>query len=105
MTELDTARKAGINTVTLINNNHSLNQEQGGIEGTYGQRSSASDAHWLFPEVDFVRMAEAMGCFGVTVNKPSELEGALDQALNAGKPAVVDVKTNVEGIADRAWMP
>ncbi|HIB57530.1 MAG TPA: thiamine pyrophosphate-binding protein [Alphaproteobacteria bacterium] len=105
MTELDTARKAGINTVTLINNNHSLNQEQGGIEGTYGQRSSASDAHWLFPEVDFVRMAEAMDCFGVTVNKPGELEGALDQALNAGKPAVVDVKTNVEGIADRAWMP
>ena len=32
-------------------------------------------------------------------------EGALDQALNAGKPAVVDVKTNVEGIGDRAWMP
>ena len=105
MTELDTARKTGINTVTLINNNHSLNQEQGGIEGTYGQRSSESDAHWLFPDQDFVRMAESMDCFGVTVNKPSELEGALEQALNAGKPAVIDVKTHIEGIADRAWMP
>ena len=50
-------------------------------------------------------MAESMDCFGVTVNKPSELEGALEQALNAGKPAVVDVKTHIEGIADRAWMP
>ena len=105
MTELDTARKTGINTVTLINNNHSLNQEQGGIEGTYGQRSSESDAHWLFPDQNFVRMAESMDCFGVTVNKPSELEGALEQALNAGKPAVIDVKTHIEGIADRAWMP
>ena len=105
MTELDTARKTGINTVTLINNNHSLNQEQGGIEGTYGQRSSESDAHWLFPDQDFVRMAESMDCFGVTVNKPSELEGALERALNAGKPAVIDVKTHIEGIADRAWMP
>ena len=105
MTELDTARKTGINTVTLINNNHSLNQEQGGIEGTYGQRSSESDAHWLFPDQNFVRMAESMDCFGVTVNKPSELEGALDQALNAGKPAVIDVKTHIEVIADRAWMP
>ena len=105
MTELDTARKTGINTVTLINNNHSLNQEQGGIEGTYGQRSSESDAHWLFPDQDFVRMAESMDCFGVTVNKPSELEGALEQSLNAGKPAVIDVKTHIEGIADRAWMP
>ena len=105
MTELDTARKTGINTVTLINNNHSLNQEQGGVEGIYGQRSSESDAHWVFPDQDFVRMAESMDCFGVTVNKPSELEGALEQALNAGKPAVVDVKTHIEGIADRAWMP
>ncbi len=105
MTELDTARKTGINTVTVINNNHSLNQEQGGIEGTYGQRSSESDAHWLFPDQNFVRMAESMDCFGVTVNKPSELEGALEQALNAGKPAVIDVKTHIEGIADRAWMP
>jgi len=25
--------------------------------------------------------------------------------LNAGKPAVIDVKTHIEGIADRAWMP
>lgn len=105
MMELDTARKTGINTVTLINNNHSLNQEQGGIEGTYGQRSSESDAHWLFPDQNFVRMAESMDCFGVTVNKPSELEGALEQALNAGKPAVIDAKTHIEGIADRAWMP
>ena len=105
MMELDTARKTGINTVNLINNNHSLNQEQGGIEGTYGQRSSESDAHWLFPDQNFVRMAESMDCFGVTVNKPSELEGALEQALNAGKPAVIDVKTHIEGIADRAWMP
>jgi len=105
MMELDTARKTGINTVTLINNNHSLNQEQGGIEGTYGQRSSESDAHWLFPDQNFVRMAESMDCFGVTVNKPSELEGALERALNAGKPAVIDVKTHIEGIADRAWMP
>ena len=105
MTELDTARKTGINTVTVINNNHSLNQEQGGIEGTYGQRSSESDAHWLFPDQNFVRMAESMDCFGVTVNKPSELEGALERALNAGKPAVIDVKTHIEGIADRAWMP
>ena len=105
MTELDTARKTGINTVTLINNNHSLNQEQGGVEGIYGQRSSESDAHWVFPDQDFVRMAESMDCFGVTVNKPSELEGALEQALSAGKPAVVDVKTHIEGIADRAWMP
>jgi len=46
-----------------------------------------------------------MGCFGITVKKPSELAGALDQAFASGQPAVVDVKTHVEGIAPRAWMP
>ena len=105
MSELDTAMKSGINAVILVNNNHSLNQEQGGVESVYGGRTPGSDELWLFPDADFAKMAESMGCFGITVNKPSELAGALDQAFASGKPAVVDVKTHVEGIAPRAWMP
>ena len=105
LTELDTAMKCGINAVIVVNNNHSLNQEQGGVESVYGGRTPGSDELWLFPDADFAKMAESMGCFGVTVNKPSELASALDAALNSGKPAVVDVKTHVEGIAPRAWMP
>ena len=50
-------------------------------------------------------MAESMGCFGITVHKPSELSGALDQAFAVGKPAVVDVKTHLDGIAPQAWTP
>ena len=105
MTELDTAMKSGINAVIVVNNNHSLNQEQGGVESIYGGRTSGSDELWLFPDADFAKMAESMGCFGITVNKPSELASALDQAFASGKPAVVDVKTHVEGIAPRTWMP
>ena len=105
LTELDTAMKCGINAVIVVNNNHSLNQEQGGVESVYGGRTAGSDELWLFPDADFATMAESMGCFGVTVNKPSELAGALDAAFASGKPAVVDVKTHVEGIAPRAWMP
>ena len=41
----------------------------------------------------------------ITVNKPSEFAGAPDQALAAGRAAVVDVKMHVEGIAPRAWTP
>ncbi len=105
MSELDTAMKSGINAVILVNNNHSLNQEQGGVESVYGGRTPGSDELWLFPDADFAKMAESMGCFGITVNKPSELASALDEAFASGKPAVVDVKTHVEGIAPRAWMP
>ncbi len=105
LTELDTATKCGINAVIVVNNNHSLNQEQGGVESVYGGRTPGSDELWLFPDADFAKMAESMGCFGITVNQPRELAGALDAAFASGKPAVVDVKTHVEGIAPRAWMP
>jgi acetolactate synthase-1/2/3 large subunit len=105
LTELETAKRCGINTVTVVNNNHSLNQEKGGVETIYGGQSAASDELWKFPETDFAQMAESMGCFGITVNKPSEISSALDQAFASGKPAVVDVKTHIDGIAPRAWMP
>lgn len=105
LTELDTARKYGINTVTIVNNNHSLNQEKECVEAVYGGQTSGSDELWLFPETDFAKVAESMGCFGITVNKPNELSSALDQAFAAGKPAVIDVKTHVEGIAPPVWTP
>ena len=105
LSELDTALNNGINTVTVVNNNHSLNQEKHGMERVYGGQSPGSDKLWLFPDTHFADVAESMGCFGITVNKPSELSGALDQAFASGKPAVVDVKTHIEGIAPRAWVP
>ena len=105
ISDLETAVRCGINAVILVNNNHSLNQEQGGVESVYGGRTAGSDELWLFPDTDFAKIAESMGCFGITVDKPGELAGALDQAFAAGKPAVVDVKTHVEGIAPRAWTP
>ena len=105
LAELETAVRCGINTVTVVNNNHSLNQEQVGVEQTYGGRTTGSDELWLFEDADFARIAESMGALGLTVRKPSELAGALDQAFASGRPAVVDVKTHIEGIAPKAWVP
>jgi len=105
LSELETAQRCGINTVTVVNNNHSLNQEQAGVERTYGGRTAGSDELWLFKEADFARIAESVGCLGITVNKLSELSSALDQAFASDKPAVVDVKTHIDGIAPQAWLP
>ena len=105
LAELETAVRCGIRTVTVVNNNHSLNQEQGGVERTYGGRTAGSDELWLFEDADFAGIAESMGCLGMTVHRPSELSSALDRALAAEKPAVIDVKTHIEGIAPPAWTP
>lgn len=103
--DLETALRCGINTVTVVNNNHSLNQEKNGVEKIYGGQTDGSDELWLFPETDFAAIAESMGCLGLTVHKPGEIQSALEQALDAGRPAVIDVKTDVDGIAPRAWVP
>lgn len=105
ISELETAVKYGINTVTVVNNNHSLNQEKGANEHVYGGQTTGSDDLWMFPDADFAAIARSMGCFGVTVSKISELKSALDQAFSINRPAVVDVKTHIDGIAPRAWTP
>lgn len=103
--ELETAVRCGINTVTVVNNNHSLNQEKHGVEAIYGEQTTGSDELWLFPETDFAKIADSMGALGLTVHKPSELAGALEQAFAANRPVVIDVKTNIDGIAPKAWLP
>ena len=103
--ELETALRYGINTVTVVNNNHSLNQEKELFERAYGGRTPSSDALWVFSDTDFAAVARSLGCFGIRVDRPSDLHGALEQALASGKPAIVDVKTDIEGIAPPAWRP
>ena len=103
--ELETAVRCGINTVTVVNNNHSLNQERDGVETIYGGTTSGSDELWLFEDRDFAAIAEAFGCLGLTVTQPSEMGSALERAFAADRPVVIDVKTDVEGIAPLAWTP
>jgi len=103
LTELDAALRWGINTVTVVNNNHSLNQEQGGVENAYGGRSEESDSMWILRENNIAKIAESMGCFGIEVTKPGEIGSALEQALAAGKPAIVDVRTDIEVVSPPVW--
>ena len=103
LTELDTALRYRIHTVTVVNNNASLNQEQRLNEHVYGGRTPGSDRMWMLTDSDFASIADSMGCLGIRVDKPAKLTSALDQALNAEHPAVIDVKTHIEGIAPPAW--
>ncbi len=105
LTELETALRYGINTVTVVNNNRSLNQEKRGNEVTYGGQTPGSDELWMLSDVDFARVAESMGCFGIRVENPNEMQSALEQALASGKPAVIDAVSDIDGIAPRAWTP
>ncbi|NKB49012.1 MAG: thiamine pyrophosphate-binding protein [Alphaproteobacteria bacterium] len=103
--EMETAVRCGINTVTVVNNNHSLNQEQGINEGIYGGRSKGSDDLWIFPEANFAKIADSMGGLGLTVERPGDFAGALEKAIESGRPALIDVKTDIESITPAPWQP
>ena len=106
LSEMETAVRYGINTVTVINNNHSLNQEKRGNERAYESVGVTGnvDELWVFPDTNFARLAEDMGGFGIRVERPEDLQAAMTEAANSGKPSVVDVVTDIEGIAPRAWV-
>ena len=104
ISELETAARFGINTVVLVNNNHSLGQEQRLFNAAYGgtQRGRAHEM-WMFKESNFAKIAEGMGCVGIRVEKPEELRAALEQAFASKRPAVIDVISDYRVLHPRAW--
>ena len=44
-----------------------------------------------FEEIQFDKVAEAMGCHGERVSDPTELEAALQRCVDSGKPSVIHV--------------
>ncbi len=103
--ELETAARFGIHTVTVINNNRSFNQCRDGFEGAHGGRDGGSDDLWIFEDVNFAEVAKSMGCLGIRVEDPAEIRPALDRAVAADGPVVVDVVTDIDAMAPTAYLP
>ena len=98
--EVETAVRWGINTVTVVNNNSSGNQSTIGFDRAYGGKQTPEGRRlWTFTDVDFARLAEGMGAKGIRVEKPGDLRPALERALAAECPVIVDVVTDIEALA------
>jgi thiamine pyrophosphate-dependent acetolactate synthase large subunit-like protein len=50
-------------------------------------------------------VAEAMGCVGIRVERPDDIRPALEKALGANAPVVVEVISDVDAMSKRAWRP
>ena len=78
--DLETARRYNDQRapmVTVVNNNSVLGSEA-----------------FPFTELNYAKIAEGFGCYGIRVERPAEIGEALKLALNSGKPAIVDVVTD-----------
>jgi acetolactate synthase-1/2/3 large subunit len=98
--EIETAVRRQVNLVTVVNNNHGGNQSKRGFDRAYGgQATEQARELWTYQDVDFARIAEEMGAVGIRVDRPGDLAPALDRALSAGRPVVVDVHTDIGVVA------
>ena len=97
MNELATASRNNLPIIEVIMNNHVLGMVRQWQELFYGKRYSATV---LDDGVDYVKLAEALGCKGFRATSMEEFQEAFDQALASKQPAVIDVVIDSD---DKVW--
>ena len=101
--EIETAVRWNIGAVTVVNNNASGNQSKRGFDRAYGGEQTAKARElWTYRMVDFARIAADIGALGIRVERAADFPAALQKALDSGKPAIIDVVTDIEAIAPAA---
>jgi len=85
--EVETALKHSLPVVTVLWNNSSWGP---GFEQMPMLRGR-TDPFDMLPGLRYDRMFEAIGCHGEHVTRPEEIRPALERALAAGKPSIVNV--------------
>ncbi|MDC0739540.1 thiamine pyrophosphate-dependent enzyme, partial [Cognatishimia sp. SS12] len=85
--ELATAVQHGINVVAIVFNNSAYGNVRRDQQTVYGNRLMGADLE----NPDFVAMAESFGVKGIKATDPSELKEALEEALAANAPVLIEV--------------
>lgn len=97
MNEVATAVREQLPLIQVVVNNHVLGMVRQWQNLFYEQRYSATV---LNDEVDFVKLAEAMGATGIRVTNREEFEEALKRALEMKTPVVIDAVIDCD---DKVW--
>ena len=90
LSELSTAVDHGINTVTLVLNNQCWGAEKAYQRDFFGERYIGAD----ISSPPFDKVAELYGAAGFRVERLDQVGEAVSAAMDAGKPAVVDIQVD-----------
>ena len=93
MNEIVTATRYNIPIIEVIINNHVLGMVRQWQDLYYGKRYSHTI---LNDQVDFVKLAEAMGAKAYRVTKKEELEPVLKEAMELDIPVVIDCQIHCD---------
>jgi len=88
MNGLMTACEENIPIVVVVFNNSAL----GWVRHGQVDRAIASE----FSDMNFAKIAEAIGCHGRRIERPGQLEKALSEAVERDEPTVLDVITSMK---------
>ncbi len=96
--ELETAARNNINTIVVVNNNLALSQVKTAlyVGDMASQWGKPEEVYAFSRTTNFARVAEDLGCMGIRVEKASEIRPALEKAVAANRPVVVDVVTDTD---------
>ncbi|MEM6847286.1 MAG: thiamine pyrophosphate-binding protein [Pseudomonadota bacterium] len=95
--EFGTACQYGANIVVIISNNGMYGTIRMHQERTYPGRVSGT----AMTNPDFAAWAKSYGGYGETVERTEDFAGALDRTLNAGVPAILDLKVSPYAISPK----
>ena len=101
--ELATAVKYGLNVVAVVVNDGALTSIRGAQQKAFEGRTLGT----RLQNPDFAELAQAYGAHGVQVKELGKFKAALRQALEAGRPAVVEVcmrERQAELVASIGWL-
>ena len=65
-----------------------------GVAKAYGNYPGKKGDLFQFSRVDFAKIAQEFGCLGIRVDDPKKIKFALQTALEADKPVLIDVVTD-----------
>lgn len=97
MNEIATAARYNIPIIQVVVNNHVLGMVRQWQNLFYGERYSATV---LNDNVDFVKLAEALGAAGVRAETREEFKEAFASALKLGRPVVIDCQIDSD---EKVW--
>lgn len=98
--ELATAALYGANVIFLVFNNSMLGTIRMHQEREYPERVSGTD----LTNPDFVTLAQSFGALGVRVENTEEFAPALEKAMAANTPSLIEIIVDPEAIAPTATL-
>lgn len=96
LTDLETLKRYGNKHapfVSLILDNSSLSQGRI-FDEDWNKKEAPAYNHIELSNLDYAKIAESFRCYGIRVDRPEDVQEALETAFNSGKPAFVDVTTD-----------